>query len=729
MVQRALGVLSLCALSALASGCPDEEPTEEPDKEPPVILFNNAQDPMDMGEEPNTKTPTDMSANMMTPMECSVGERCGEECVDTNTDQANCGTCGNACSDGAACQDGSCFEQTADCRQEPCKGFFYCNLADGTCLEGCDKDEQCSDNATCDVFGHECVCEEGFHGCAGQCVNSASPQHCGDSCEPCPTPQNGAATCNGDGTCGIVCDAGFHLCGDRCVSDDSVDHCGDRCEPCPTDANGAAICTSGGECALQCDSGFRDCEGACASCPGDATNTACSGSACVASSCPGGTLLCSGQCATCPSDPGATQLTCDVRDECVIQSCQSGLELCGDGCKQCPTQNVLSASCNASGECAIEACPAGRHPCGDSCCQWSTSPTLITRSKGAVNVSLVRDANGLSLSFVNDGLINSFSHSEHWSFAAGSGTWSKAHQYEFDNLQGEYSNAFFAFREGSQNYALFLEDRTYHLAKPSGQDNWTVLGSVQRADEDSALALRGDDGSVYVVAENPQNFRPEMYRVSPTSGTKFNDLNLNFPQLHDLVYVNKEGKVFLTFDDTFGAGLLVYKQSGNNFAASTAQACNELYSYSGDFGFAVDALGRATILRVECRGAESDGLWASTEVALGQWTQTLVTPIFDGSGSDFTSDKLGNLVIAPDGVLHTCFLHIENSNTDQIAVYYGWRAAEPTAPWKIEKVHTGTDIRECAINTTADSVPHIIWRRRDDSNSTTPWEYQHLAPN
>ena len=733
---RTLGVFALCAASSLSLGCPAaEEPSEDDTKDPPVILFNNAQDAMDMGDSTNAKTPTDMSdspdmsSNNMTPLECSVGERCGEECVDTNSDQANCGACGKVCADGAACQDGACFEQTEDCRQEACKGFFYCNLADGECLEGCDKDEQCNANSSCDVFSHECVCDEGFHGCAGQCVDSTSPQHCGDRCEPCPSPANGSGTCNADGTCGIACDAGYHQCGDRCVADDSVDHCGNRCEPCPTDPSGTAVCSSAGQCEIQCDSGFRDCQGACAACPADATNTACSGSACIASSCPGGTLLCDGQCSTCPTDPGATQLTCSPQQACVIQSCQNGLELCGNGCKQCPTQNVVSASCNASGECAIEACTQDRHPCGDSCCQWSATPTLVTKTDAAADLKLVRDANTLSLSFSKDGSINSYSHGEHWLLNQSNNSWSKAHQYEFEYLQGYHHSLMFGFREGSQNYALFLDGDTFQLVTPSGQDNWTVRGSVQDADEYSAGALRGDDDFVYITAENPQTYAPEMYKVTPNAGTKFSKLNMTLPQEFDTFTVNKAGEVSFLFDDRFGSGLLLYKKNGSGFLAYQVEACNSYYSYFGDFSFVVDAEGLSTILRVECDGEESEGLWATTEVSPGQWVANKVTSVFDGSSNLDNSDQISNLVIAPDGTLHACLLVIENQLTEQTAVYHAWRASDQSSSWNTKKVHTGTDIRDCAINTTSDSVPHIVWYTYDGTDYPNIWAYYHLAPN
>ncbi len=202
-------LIPLGFLIAWLPGCPDDGHT--PSEQTPVIIVD---EDMNVDLDLDTPDPADMpmtpGADMPDTPACSVGEQCGDECVDTQSNTSHCGGCGNACDAGAPCVQGKCEAQVSDCRQEACQGFFYCDLSNGECLEGCDRDAQCQDNATCDVFAHECVCEESFHECAGQCVDSTSPQHCGDRCEPCPTPANGASICEADGSCGFVCDAGFH---------------------------------------------------------------------------------------------------------------------------------------------------------------------------------------------------------------------------------------------------------------------------------------------------------------------------------------------------------------------------------------------------------------------------------------------------------------------------------------------------------------------------------------
>lgn len=47
------------------------------------------------------------------PAPCATGQsRCGEACVDTSSDAANCGACGNACAPGTICQTGACATPT-----------------------------------------------------------------------------------------------------------------------------------------------------------------------------------------------------------------------------------------------------------------------------------------------------------------------------------------------------------------------------------------------------------------------------------------------------------------------------------------------------------------------------------------------------------------------------------------------------------------------------------------
>lgn len=178
--------------------------------------------------------------------------------------QVDCGFC----SDGSTCRDDGVCEQSG-CNEIPCVGLTYCDHESGDCLHGCDDDEQCIVDEVCNIETHECECIEGLHRCDDACLPDNSIQHCGESCEPCPTDPLGSPTCDGL-ECGIECvpDAewsaesetcecleSYHGCSGQCVSSFSVSTCGSRCEPCPTDPNGSAFC-DGISCGIECDEGF-----------------------------------------------------------------------------------------------------------------------------------------------------------------------------------------------------------------------------------------------------------------------------------------------------------------------------------------------------------------------------------------------------------------------------------------------------------------------------------------
>ncbi|RME30307.1 MAG: hypothetical protein D6806_00395 [Deltaproteobacteria bacterium] len=105
---------------------------------------------------------------------------CGDVCVDTNNDSANCGGCGNACPTGTTCINGTCGCSGADVEM-----------------------------------------------CGGECVNTkTNNEHCGGCNRPCPT----GATCN-QGAC--ECGGGLELCVDKCVNTDADDeNCGECLHGC-----------------------------------------------------------------------------------------------------------------------------------------------------------------------------------------------------------------------------------------------------------------------------------------------------------------------------------------------------------------------------------------------------------------------------------------------------------------------------------------------------------------
>lgn len=262
------------------------------------------------------------------PPECPDDE-CDGQCVNTDNDPRYCGSCERACARTELCEAGECVE-APDCREVPCTGFTYCDLATGDCLPGCGSSDQCLDNAHCDAMSHECLCDNDFHRCSG-----------------------------------------------LCVANDDTSHCGERCTPCPTDPNGRDSC-NGVECELVCNSGFLMCGDACRACPEDAAELGCDGDRCVASSCGDGLRLCEGACAPCETE-GVAATTCDG-DACVVSSCDDGYRRCEGACAPCPTDGVVEHACSG-GLCVAAACAAEYYPCESGCCAWTLETVATSDSE------------------------------------------------------------------------------------------------------------------------------------------------------------------------------------------------------------------------------------------------------------------------------------------------------------------------------------------------------------
>jgi hypothetical protein len=185
-------------------------------------------------------------------------DECSNQCVDTETDSANCGFCGEECSAANAtteCINGNCTLTAcdpgfADCNGNvangcetdtrndnvncggcgiPCLGEKTCQSGQCRCPVGtadCNGDNVCetglgtSDNcADCNDFcaapkvcrDSQCQCPLGEKPCGGGCINETS---CCSAVE-CPQPANATATCF-FGACGFVCNEGYTKCGDAC---------------------------------------------------------------------------------------------------------------------------------------------------------------------------------------------------------------------------------------------------------------------------------------------------------------------------------------------------------------------------------------------------------------------------------------------------------------------------------------------------------------------------------
>ncbi|MCA9575820.1 MAG: MopE-related protein [Polyangiales bacterium] len=147
--------------------------------------------------------PTDCSANGES---CCMGS-----CVDTQTDEQSCGSCGNACDPGELCCGGTCVpDDAANC---------------GTCGNSCGSGSLCCDGAcvannelNCGSCGNFCASGQGC--CDNACTSlGANPDHCGSCGNDCTAGQ----TCTG----GVCCGPGLTGCGGACVDTDTDEaHCG-----------------------------------------------------------------------------------------------------------------------------------------------------------------------------------------------------------------------------------------------------------------------------------------------------------------------------------------------------------------------------------------------------------------------------------------------------------------------------------------------------------------------
>jgi hypothetical protein len=219
---------------------------------------------------------------------CPAGfTQCGDECVDIQADNANCGSCGTKCvappndspewKCGAgiqapnttwACTTGAC---TMQCKQS----FGDCN--DAFCADGCETDFT-SDRLNCGACGHacgagqdcvdgSCICPPGTTRCGNRCVDvKVDARNCGACGNRCPGPgggtpkkaENGSPTCF-SGVCGYTCFPGFADCDKRIFNGCEVNieqdplHCGNCTTQC--DAARGQPCIGGACLTKPCEPG------------------------------------------------------------------------------------------------------------------------------------------------------------------------------------------------------------------------------------------------------------------------------------------------------------------------------------------------------------------------------------------------------------------------------------------------------------------------------------------
>jgi len=277
------------------------------------------------------------------------------DCIDPNTNQLNCGTCGHACASGETCHNGQCQTAGQQCQAE---GGTICGR---NCLTPEQLKTDPNNCGACGVICNQGTCENGI------CKTTSCPQ--------------------GTTRCATAPGTGEAVCRDLM---NDPDHCG-ACffSACATGAN----CVSG---TCKCPEGQEVLEGSCIpicspgthhdlrfgttcvpNCPGNQVNTAPSG-ACGCPTLPGGTLLvCGDMCVDTNTDTnncGTCGNACTSGQTCQSGSCQctSGQQLCNG---QCVDPTSFQSDPNNCGTCG-NACTSGQ-TCQSGSCQCPTDQELF----------------------------------------------------------------------------------------------------------------------------------------------------------------------------------------------------------------------------------------------------------------------------------------------------------------------------------------------------------------
>lgn len=256
--------------------------------------------------------PVDAGIDSDVPPACPDGtSMCGDACVDTDSDRANCGTCGTACAAGEACLAGTCA----------------------------------------------IVCPSGQTECDAACVDTTSDRaHCGACGAPC----DPGELCV-DGSCALSCPTGQTVCGAGCADTTSDPaHCGG----CDMGCAAGEVC-SAGMCAASCGPGLTECTGACVDVQNDPAHCSACDMACGAPS--GATGICSAGMCRSVCDPLMGDCNADLAagggDGCETPLA-TDVSNCGACGRVCSVSHAV-AGC-AAGACTIAMCDAGFDDCDAS---------------------------------------------------------------------------------------------------------------------------------------------------------------------------------------------------------------------------------------------------------------------------------------------------------------------------------------------------------------------------
>ena len=197
---------------------------------------------------------------------CPSGQtQCGSQCVDLNSDEANCGQCGRTCGSNEVCSGGACQVQCLP-GESNCSGQCVDTNSDpnncGGCNVACGGDESCNNG----------VCESN-----NSCVPGTACDADGDGCTQ--------DTCDFTGTCvvgpPVVCSGDGNSCTQAvCQSQGSNSFvCNNQTLPDGTACDNNGVCQNG-SCQPSCPAGQTECNGNCVDLQNDVNNCGACGNAC-----------------------------------------------------------------------------------------------------------------------------------------------------------------------------------------------------------------------------------------------------------------------------------------------------------------------------------------------------------------------------------------------------------------------------------------------------------------
>lgn len=300
---------------------------------PPLDTLPSADD----ADVPSVDVPVMPSDTGACPAERAL---CHNQCVDLQSDNANCGACDNACPAGQFCVAGRCGAQ-CDAPNTVCGAACVNTNTDRANCGGCGT--VCGDGASCQ--GGRCACAAGLELCNGRCVDrTTDANHCGACGNVCGAGFNCRA-----GVCTLNCAAPLVSCGGVGMMS-CVDRQTDRnnCGACGMVCPGGLVCSAG---SCQCPAGEMRCNGICVNTAVERNNCGACGTVCgVDQSCNAGVCRCGA---------GLTACGAGAATSCVnAQSDPNNCGACGNRCAagQFCSSGVCQLSCAAPNAICAGAC-------------------------------------------------------------------------------------------------------------------------------------------------------------------------------------------------------------------------------------------------------------------------------------------------------------------------------------------------------------------------------------